>query len=139
MYETLLAKIGTTLDSVSLVKDHFSYPKSKLTAYPSVFYFPAGFENSFETNAENLKTYSFTMLVIIGMERKTNESTMSTLAKTVDAIVAQFDQDWNQGTIEGHRVWVKVDSAEAWSVSEEQDGQEVVAPLNVEIKLLTTN
>lgn len=139
MYETLLAKIATTLGSVARVKDSFCYPKTKLTAYPSVFYFPAGFENTFETNAENFKIYRFDLTVVVGVTQTTMENGVDVLAKTVQDIVAQFDADWNQGTISGHRAWVKVGSGDPWQVSEEQDGLEVYAKLNLEVKLLSTN
>lgn len=139
MYETLLAKIQTTLDSIPRVKQSFNFPKTKITAYPAVFYFPAGFENTYETNAENFKIYRFNMVVMVGVPQKGMEESADVLARTVSAIIAQFDEDWNQGVIDGHRAWAKIDSSESWQVSEEQDGLEMYATLNVEIRLLTTN
>lgn len=61
------------------------------------------------------------------------------LPHTVDAIIDKFNADWNQGTIDGHLVRVKIDSADSWEMSEEQDGLVAYAPLNLEVKLLTTN
>lgn len=139
MYTTLLTKIGTTLGSVSRVKDSFYYPKTKLTKYPSVFYFPNGFDNSFETSQENFKTYRFDMVVIIGVEKTTVATATDVLARTVDDIIAQFDQDWDQGTVDGHRVWVSINSPGSWQLSDEQDGLELYAPLQLEIRLLTNN
>ena len=139
MYEQLITKISTTLASVTKVKDVFSYPKSKLTKFPAVFFKPNGVENSFETNSENMKIYRFLLIVMIGAAQETQENVHAVLAKTVDAIVAQFDADWDGGTIDGHRVWIKIDSADAWEVSEEEDGLIAYAPLNVEIKLLSSN
>lgn len=140
MYETLIAKIQTTLEAVTNVKDVFSVPKSKLTKFPCVFFKPAGFTNTFETNAENMATYRFLMIVMVGATQTTPESAFNTiLPHTVDAIIAQFNQDWNQGVVDGHRCVVKIDSADAWELSEEQDGLVAYAPLNVEIRLLTTN
>lgn len=139
MYEELITKIETTLGLVSEVKEVFSYPKTKITKFPAVFFKPNGMKNSFETGSENMKIYRFLILVMIGVKQSTHENVNAVLAKTVDAVIAQFDADWNQGTIEGHRVWVKIDSADAWQVSEEQDGLIAYAPLSVEIKLLSTN
>jgi hypothetical protein len=139
MYETLLAKIGTTLDSVELIKEHFNYPKTKLTKYPSVFYFPAGFDNEYSTGTENFKVYKFALFVIVGVSQTTMESASTTLAKAVQELVAQFDADWNMGTINGHRAWVVVDSSDPWTLSEEQDGMTLYAKLNVTIRLLSTN
>lgn len=139
MIETLLSKIQTTLDEVTRVQESFKYPKTNITKYPAVFYFPAGFENSFETNAENFKTYRFTLMVIVGATQKTVDDAVGVLARTTQDIVAQFDEDWNQGTIDGHRVWVRIDSGEPWRVSEEAQGVEVYSVLSLEIRLLSTN
>lgn len=141
MYEQLIAKVQATLGNVQRVKDVFSTPKTKLTKFPAVFFKPAAFANEFETGQENMATYRFLMLVLVGTGKNmTAEDAFGTiLPKTVDEIIAQFNADWNQGTIDGHRVRVKVDSADEWQVSEEQDGLIAYAPLNVEIRLLTTN
>lgn len=141
MYETLIAKTKATLEAVENVKDVFSSPKSKLTKFPCVFFKPAGFINAFETNNENMGTYRFMLIVMVGTSAQMtqDEAFEIVLPHTVDAIIAKFDKDWNQGSIDGHRVVTKIDSADAWEMSEEQDGLIAYAPLNVEIKLLTSN
>ena len=140
MYSTLIAKIKTTLESVTQVKDVFSTPKNKLTKFPCVFFKPAGFTNDFATNSENEIIYRFLMYVIIGTQQTTKANVFDTvLPNTVDAIIAAFDAGCNYGTINGHRVRVKIDSAEAWELSQEEDGLVAYAPLNIEIKLLTNN
>ena len=127
-------------NAVAEVQEVFSAPKTDISAYPAVYFQPAGFTNSFESESENMKVYKFLALVIVGAEGTTKEHIFNTvLPETVDAIVAKFDSDWDMGTIEGHRSWVKIDSADAWEASEEQDGVVCYAPLNIEIKLLTTN
>lgn len=138
MYANLIAKIKTTLSSITKVKQYSNVPGTPITSYPYVFFKPNGFANSFETNAENAKTYNFLMYVIVGAEATTTENVFDTvLPNVVDAIVAKFDQDWNQGTIDGHRVRVLITSAEAWELAEEQDGLVGYAPLNVEIRFLS--
>lgn len=141
MYETLISKIRTTLESVTNVKDVFSVPKTKLTSFPAVFFKPAGFTNTFETQVENMAVYRFLAIVMVGTNAQLPPSTAfdTILPHTVDAIIAQFNQDWNQGTVDGHRVTVKIDSADSWELSEEEDGLIAYAPLNIEVRLLTTN
>lgn len=141
MYETLISKVQATLAQVPNVKDVFSVPKTKLTKFPAVFFKPSGFTNTFETQSENMAIYRFMMIVLVGTNSHLTPSDAfaTVLPHTVDAIIAQFNQDWDQGTIDGHRVWVKIDSADAWELSEEEDGIVAYAPLNVEIRLLTTN
>lgn len=139
MYETLIAKITDTLNQVTRVKEVLNTPTTKIQKYPAVFFKPNGFQNDFETNVENAMTYRFLMIVIVGVEGTTPSTVFtSILPKTVDAIVAQFNQDWNGGTIDGHRVRVKIDSADAWELSEEPDGMVAYAPLNVDVRLLAT-
>ena len=138
MYDTLLAKIQTTLDATTGVEDAFNYPKTKFTAFPAVYFQPDGMSNSFETTTENYKVYRFLMMVIIGIEGSDEETVFGTvLPATVDNIIAQFDTEWDQGTVNGHRVWAKIDSADAWAISEEQDGRMAYAPLSLEIRVLT--
>jgi hypothetical protein len=140
MYATLIALITTTLGQVTQVKEVFSAPKTKIDKFPAVYFQPAGMENSFETRVENKKYYRFLALVIVGTQGTTKEHVFNTvLPATVDAIVAKFDAEWNGGTIDGHRVTVKVDSADQWEVSQEQDGIVCYAPLNIEVMVLTTN
>jgi hypothetical protein len=140
MYETLITKVRTTLEAVTNVKEVFSVPTSKINKYPAVFFKPTGFQNSFQTQNENMAVYRFLAVVIVGARQNGLDNAFGTiLPHTVDAIIDKFNTDWNQGTIDGHRVTVKIDTADEWQVSEGQDGDEVYAPLNIEFRLLTSN
>lgn len=138
MYETLLAKIGTILDGVSLVKEHFSTPSTIPAKFPAVFFKPAGSSNSFETQTDNAKIYRFLVLVLVGANGTTVEDIFSgVLPKTVDAITEAFDAAWDGGVKDGHRIYVKLNSADEWQVSEEGEGVVCWAPLYLEVKVLT--
>lgn len=139
MYATLLQKIADILATVTQVQEVTSSPKTKFDKFPAVYFQPAGFTNTFETQNENAKVYRFLMVVVIGVNGTTLENVFDTvLPATVDAVVAAFDSQWDIGTIGGHRSWVKIDSADPWEVTQDQDGIMCYAPLNVEIKLLTS-
>jgi hypothetical protein len=143
MYATLMTRIKTTLQKVvdsGELAQYFNYPKTKLDEYPAVYFQPNGFDNNFETESQNMKIYRFLMVVIVNKSGTTTEEVFSTiLPNVVDAIVAQFDTDWNQGTIDGGRVWAKIDTADPWEYDEDQDGLTAYAPLNLEIKLVSNN
>lgn len=142
MYETLINKISATLGEVASVKDVFSVPKTKLTKFPCVFFKPTGFQNTFETQNENFAIYRFLMIVMVSGKGTNNTPEIAfgtVLPHVVDDIIVKFDASWNQGTIDGHRVTAKIDSADAWELSEEEDGLIAYAPLNVEVRLLTSN
>jgi hypothetical protein len=140
MWEILNAKIKETLGTVKKVKQVSSIPETKWIKWPAVFFKPLGFTNDFETQNENNQTYRFMMIVMVGTNQTTMENAFDVvLPRTVDAIISAFDEAWDAGVIDGHRVRVKIDSADAWEVSEEEDGLTAYAPLNVEIRLLTSN
>lgn len=137
MWQQLFEKIDTTLAGVTLVKKIFTTPQAKIDKYPAVFYKPVDFQNNFDTTTDNAQTFRFTMDVIVGSNGTTVDNAFRVvLPKVVDAIVDAFDSAWNGGTIDGHRVRVKIDSAGEWGVTDDKDGAEAVAPLSVEIKLL---
>lgn len=139
MWQTLITKIGTTLDGVTLVKEYFTTPKNDVTKTPAVFFRPSGFSNSFETNSENMQTFRFLMLIMVSASGSTVENAFKTvLPKVVDAVTDAFDEGWNGGTVEGHRVRIKIDSIDDWNVSAEEKGLVAYAPLNLEIRLLKT-
>lgn len=140
MYELLLAKIQTTLEKIARLKQIESVPETKIDKYPAVFYKAESLENAFETGQENQAVYRFMLIVMVGVKQITAETAWnSILPKTLDAVIQQFDQDWNQGTIDGHRVTVRMESADPWEMSSEQDGLVAYAVLHLEVKLLTTN
>lgn len=137
MYPTLLSKLETTLSGITRVKEYFMNPNHSITKYPAVFYMPAGFDNRYETGQENYKTYRFVMIVIIGISQTTPAEAADLLANTVSDIIAEFDTNWDQGVIDGHRVWATLNSGEQWQMSEEKDGLVFYAPLSLEVRLLT--
>lgn len=140
MYETLITKIEATLAGITKVKDYFSVPKGSLTKFPAVFFKPSGLTNTFETNSENMKVYRFMMIVLIGCNNETQENIFGTvLPKTVDDIIKAFDSEWDGGSIDGHRVTIKIDSADEWQIADEKEGLMAYAPLNLEVKLLSNN
>ena len=139
MYTTLIDKIEETLEKVDKIAKIYAYPVSKIEGYPAVIFQPADFENSFSTSNENYKIYKFKMWVIVNGEKKSMKKIFATvLPNVVDDIIAQFDEDWDSGTIEGHRCWVKVDSG-YWTTDSTQDSQTAYAELDLVIKVLTNN
>lgn len=140
MYATLIAKIKETLEKVDNVNLIYSVPKTTNSAFPAVYFQPDGMTNEFESGDENAKVYKFMMLVIVGTSGTTVEEVFTNvLPNTVDAIIAQFDADWNMGTIGGHRAWTVIDTADPWAYDEEQEGPLAYAPLSLKIRLVTTN
>src|SRR6185369_4939091 len=129
IYPTINRKIQAILESVSKIKSIYAYPATKIDNYPAAIYFPASMENSFETTSDNFKTYSYKLWLVVNVEGTTVQNVFSTIMPNlVDAVLEALDDGWSFSSINGHRVWGKVDTG-AWNVSEEQSGIEVTAEI----------
>jgi hypothetical protein len=137
MYATLYAKIDAILAKIS-IPERFAYPigPAKISKYPALIYFPRKEDNQFHTTGENIKMYEFVLYVVVGTANKDKNDIFKTvLPNMVDAIIAQFDEDWGD-TIDGHRVSFLINSGD-WSMT--TDGSEAIVELNLRIKVLTNN
>lgn len=140
MYATLIPSIKAIVEAVPAVKEVYAYPlPGNPKQYPAVIFFPDTFENSFETVAENRKLYRFKMWIVVALASTDEQAAFtSILPNVVDKLMAKFDEAWNGGTIDGHRVWHVLDSG-FWGLAEEQSGKRAFAELTLTVQLLTTN
>jgi len=141
----LISEIETILnaavknDGNKAIKEIFKYPATTIEKYPAAIFYPSEFENGFETNEENMKTYGFRLFLVIAASRKNLSDIFDNIMpETVDAVLQSLDDNWSLSNINGHRVWLKVDTG-AWTVSDEQGSIEVTAEINLSIKTLTSN
>ena len=139
IYKTLIAKIKATLTDVAEISEVFDYPASEteITKYPCAVFFPDSVDNAFETNNQDLRTYKFKLYIVAGGENITASKLFGdVLAGAMDGVMEAFAKDWNGGTIEGNRVWVKINTG-IWSMR--ADGNEATCELSIDIKLITNN
>ncbi len=144
MWESLSSKIQETFESIAQVQLVIPHPidnLDQLSKYPAVVWFPFQDENAFETNVENMETYSFRAFVFIQANQATNLNKIFTdaMPKTVDAIKAKFNEQWDGGTINGHRIWIILETG-AWDVdATSAKGKVGFVELHIKVKGLTTN
>jgi len=139
MYTTLINKIETTLEKVDSVQEIYNYRTTKVDGYPAVVFTPDSMDNSFETVTENFKVYRFRIWIWVSAEVKSMEDVNnSILPNVVDDVVAQFDEDWDGGTINGHRCWVLMNSG-IWDTVDSESGKAAYAEMTLSIKVITNN
>ena len=140
MIETLITQIRTACEAIPNIQEVYSYPlQDDPRAYPAIIVYPVAVENSFETNQENFKIYTFSMFVVVNIAGATTQQVYETiLPKTFDDVMQHFDTNWNLNTINGHRVWAKV-SANTFGLSIEQKNKTAFVDMTLEIKTLTNN
>lgn len=142
IYTTIINKIETILEGVKsdgkLAEIH-SNPASKFKAYPVAVFFPVSMENDFETNIENIKTYNFRLyLIATANQSSVNKIYNDVMPNLVDEVLEAFDSGWDLDSIDGHRVWIKLESGN-WETSVEDKNMVVYSEFNLQIKVLTNN
>lgn len=141
MFETLISKVQTTLNACTKVQQVFMYPEKNYTKFPAVCAYPSNFENSFETTDENMKMYRFSIWVMIAATKQKglNDIFTTVMPKTLDNIIATFDEQWDQGvSADGKRIWQLINFG-VTGTDQYQDGQVAYTELELLIKVLTTN
>jgi len=139
MWSTLITNIKTVLDNVSELSRVYDYNISKIGGFPCAIYQPLAFENTFMTNNENFKEYNFRITIIAETKVKNKrQALIDVLAPTVDAVIAQFDQDWDGGQIDGHRIWYRISGGD-WGFDEISQGEILFADINLAIKFADDN
>lgn len=140
MYKSLNTKINTTLGKVKSVRKVYGYPLDQnetITSYPAVIYFPDSFDNEFHDTKSNIKFYRYKMYVVVETKNISQTDVFTDILPTVvDAIISQFDTDWDFGTVDGHRIRALINSG-IWTQSVSEKGRTAVADLNLIIKTLT--
>jgi hypothetical protein len=138
IYSQLISAMQSRLADCDTIKDVYAYPVETVTKYPAAIFFPDSLENAFGSNQDNFKTYRFKLYVTVGTPQKEQVDIFSTvLPEAVDEVLAVFDQDWNVGTIDGHRVWVVI-STGSWTMGVTPSGLEANAEFTVDFRLLTS-
>lgn len=139
IYPAILAKIQDTLEKCTKIKKIYNYPVTDIKGYPAAIYYPDNMNNGFETNEQNMKLYDFSLFIVVNTGSKSIDEVYQTvMPNAVDEVIENFDSDWDYSTIDGHRVWQKLNTG-AWDVGAFDKGITVTASLNLQIKLLTNN
>lgn len=140
MHTYLINKIQEILESVPQIKEIFNYPVSGTPKKsPAVIFVADAFENRFEDTRANFKTYRFKLWLWINIAGSDEKKVFSDIMpKTVDALVAKFDSEWNGGTVEGHRIWQVLDTGK-WELVITDKSKTAVAEMTLTVKTTTTD
>lgn len=137
MYSTLLSKIQTTLEACDKLQVIYNYPEMKIEGYPAALYYATNFDNGYLTAAENLRAYDFQIYIAQEAEKASMTQAVNTiLAPAVDQVLDQFDEDWSQGAIDGHRVWWELTNGGQFFTEQNSGGIVVSFELNLKINVV---
>ncbi len=130
--------IKTILQSIPAVKEVSMWPKTP-EKYPAVICMSDNMDNSFDTTSDNMKVYRFKIWIEVGIAGTTEANVFESVLPAVsDAVIAKFDEEWNGGTLEGHRVWQIISGGyEGYIVNEK--AKSAYKELTLTVKLATQN
>jgi len=81
----------------------------------------------------------FKIFIIVGGKPDDREFLYKTvLSRVMDDVIAEFNEKWDGGSIDGHRVWAILNSGMP-SMTVTDKGIEAWAEMNLVIKMQTTN
>jgi hypothetical protein len=110
----ITSNIKTALQAIPEIKEVIPRPLGEnetVEKYPCAIFYPETSENSFHSVQENIKTYRYKLHLIIGLTNDTADNVFENgFPALVDAVEDKIDEDWNVGTLSGHRVWKWIDS-----------------------------
>lgn len=92
-FQTLRPLILAKLLSVSQLETAYDIHTENTIGYPYATFEPTGSTNSYYTNTDNLREYSFDIIVYQEMTVATRDNAMEILGIAIDAIITAFDTD----------------------------------------------
>lgn len=139
MYEYLIAQIKTLLGTISSIKEIYEYPipgSPKMS--PAVIFIPDTLENSFEDTVDDFKIYKFKIWIVVSISGTDEKKVFgSVLPKVVDDVMSTFDDNWNGGSVDGHRIWQIINTGN-WQYVVSAEGKAAIAELTLTVKTLTS-
>lgn len=141
MWTTIITKVKSTVDGISQIKESYAYPlQGNPTKFPCIVFYPLTMsENEFDSTAENFKIFTLNLSVLVSLAGQTLDQVFTTtLPKIVDRVVEEFDEKWDLGTLDGHRMWIRASTGDIDYTIDKAGG---VASMNMtlQVKLNTNN
>ena len=97
-WKTLRPQLKTLLDTISTIHETASFPKAKFSGYPAATVTPNENEADYETNTENIRTYSFMVRVFYETKSTGIADAITALEEVIDSVIDTFDQDDLKGS-----------------------------------------
>lgn len=93
MWQTLRPQIKTLLDSLGTLVEVSKAPKIRFSGYPSAHVIPSDNTGDYDTNIENVRTYSFIIRVFCETKDGGIETAFEDMEGVIDSIIDAFDKE----------------------------------------------
>lgn len=137
MQEQILQTMKTFMSEITQIKEVFDYPlQGNPSKYPAMVFYVIDWENQFNTQKDNFIIERYNVSIILNATGTTIKKLCNTdMPKLTDKIRSELAENWDYGTIDGHRVWARAVSG-SQEVTNEQAGVTVSLNIILEVKYL---
>ncbi len=98
-------------DIVEFVGGQPVYKGTRVTQYPALVFVKERFNSDFSDSGSNHRTLAFKGWVLVPCSNTENTDVWERiLPNAVDAVIAAFDTGYDFGTVDGHRIWSRMES-----------------------------
>lgn len=92
-FSILRPQIKSLLQTLSTLEEVSGEPKLNFSGFPAAAVVPFGNESTYETNAENLRTYQFEVQLFVDTKDIGVTAALEDLEAIVDSVLDLFDQE----------------------------------------------
>jgi hypothetical protein len=128
-FATLKAKVVTICSNNSYINVAYNYERSRIGKTPAAVIIASDNASDYDTTSQNMRTYGFTVKILVPWDAKGAEAAESTLVEVIDSLLDDFDNDF---TLTGSALMVEA-APSAWGW-EERDKIYRVATINIRAK-----
>ena len=146
MFEILINKIVSLLNSNSLIQEVHNYDVEQFNGDPVAVVSPSANENEYLTNSENLRIYAFTVrLFVKRTSPRTPHDADKILRELVTSVIDDFDKDYTFTGIQNPNGYTLINVfalPSAWGYSGREDeyrAAEITIKCRVVVDLNTIN
>jgi len=101
-FSTIRVKIKSELEEITDIANVFDHHRAELDGYPAITFDVSDQENDFLTNAENIRMFSFLIIIYQETTIKTLDQATDLLDNVADQVMDKFESNFS---LDGTVVW----------------------------------
>lgn len=98
MFEEILYKLKSILQSNVLIEDTYDYEEIQTDSDPFAVIVPSGNDSDYLTTQENIRIYAFKVMIFVSRKIRSKKDADKVMRNLVDSVINDFDKDYTLET-----------------------------------------
>ena len=94
-YYSIHEALKTILEGISEIQVVYGSPQTNVSGYPACIVEPISHESSIFTNTDNLRTYTFSIVLIMEYTHKPLNQALLDMEQLMDIVIDELEGDYN--------------------------------------------